>query len=362
MTMQLLSLLDQELLKVSRAINDLRLGIPVLVDQRYLILAAETISKNMFERLKEGGSELFLAVSAHKAFFAATEDAQHNKIVFVDVNRYSFEKFFSIVASDNLTNYTDLSNTSFEFSSVFAAMKMVKLAELIPTFLILNFNDGKFDADEVLNIASEDVEKYFIHINNDLSFVAEANLSLRDAAKARILSFRSQFIAQEHYAILVGDISKVEVPSVRIHSSCYTGDLIASLSCDCRDQLTEAIRYMGSDESRAGVVLYLMQEGRGIGLTNKIRTYKLQEQGYDTVEANHILGFEGDERVFDAAASMLKQLGIGNIKLLTNNPLKIQFLQNKGIKVSETISLFGEINKYNESYLVTKKDKMGHNL
>ena len=187
-------------------------------------------------------------------------------------------------------------------------------------------------------------------------------MSLRDANHAKIFSFRSKFIRQDHYAIIVGDISKVNVPSLRIHSSCYTGDLMASLACDCRDQLLETIRYMGSSDERAGVIIYLLQEGRGIGLTNKIRTYKLQQEGQDTVEANHTLGFEEDERVFDAAAVILDKLDIKKVNLLTNNPTKIKFLEGKGIEVCKTISLFGEVNKYNETYLATKKFKMGHVL
>jgi GTP cyclohydrolase II len=137
---------------------------------------------------------------------------------------------------------------------------------------------------------------------------------------------------------------------------------MASLACDCRDQLFETIKYMGSAKDRAGVIIYLLQEGRGIGLTNKIRTYKLQQEGQDTVEANHSLGFEEDERVFDAATIILNKLDIKQVNLLTNNPTKIDFLKDKGIKICKTISLFGEVNKYNMAYLATKKAKMGHIL
>jgi len=348
--MNLLSQLDLDLLHINRAINDLRLGVPVIIDKNHLILATETVTQEIFEQIRSKIGQMFFAVPSCKALFP--KDSGSN-LVFYDVSDCSFEEYEDI--SDRHPLY-DL----FDQKSLYSAFKLIKLTGLLPTFLICNIKSNHVIDGDVSKINSQTIEQYYSHICNDWQFVADADLKLKHALNAKILAFRSKFVSHEHYAIVVGDITKVKSPYVRIHSSCYTGDLMASLSCDCRDQLTESIEYMGSDESKSGIILYLMQEGRGIGLTNKIRTYKLQQQGYDTVEANHYLGFEEDERVFNAAFSMLKHFGINSIKLLTNNPKKEDCFLGTGIKVEEVVSILGDVNNYNQSYLSTKKKKMGH--
>ena len=147
---------------------------------------------------------------------------------------------------------------------------------------------------------------------------------------------------------------------VRIHSKCLTGDTFASMRCDCRAQLDKALEFIGSKEN--GVLLYLDQEGRGIGLADKIKAYSLQDSGMDTVEANLELGFAEDLRDYDAAAEILKAFGIKKIKLLTNNPIKLDDMKKHGIMVEERLSLFGDRNMHNEKYLLAKKEKLGHML
>lgn len=145
---------------------------------------------------------------------------------------------------------------------------------------------------------------------------------------------------------------------MRIHSECFTGDLIGSLKCDCGEQLKGAIHQIGAEGS--GILLYLAQEGRGIGLINKLRAYALQDQGFDTVEANQRLGFEDDERVFLAAVEMLRQLGFSKVRLLTNNPRKVSQLEEFGIEVAERVAHAFESNEHNERYLAIKAEKSGH--
>ena len=147
---------------------------------------------------------------------------------------------------------------------------------------------------------------------------------------------------------------------VRIHSKCLTGDTFASLRCDCRTQLDKALEFLGSQEN--GVLLYLDQEGRGIGLADKIKAYSLQDSGMDTVEANLELGFAEDLRDYDVAAEILKAFGIKKIRLLTNNPIKLDDMKKHGIMVEERLSLFGDRNMHNEKYLLAKKEKLGHML
>lgn len=173
-----------------------------------------------------------------------------------------------------------------------------------------------------------------------------------------IIAFENNRDGKEHVAIVKGDVIGANDVPVRLHSECLTGDALGSLRCDCRDQLESSLTAIGQMER--GMVLYLRQEGRGIGLINKIRAYSLQDQGLDTVEANHALGFRDDERDYAVAAHMLMSLKIQSVRLITNNPKKIQQLTDYGIKVADRIPHIMEPNEYNRFYLETKAAKSGH--
>ena len=166
---------------------------------------------------------------------------------------------------------------------------------------------------------------------------------------------------KEHTALYTGDLSNPEkTPIVRIHSECLTGDAFGSLKCDCGPQLESAMRRI--QEEGCGAIVYLRQEGRGIGLYSKIQAYALQDQGHDTLDANLLLGLPADGRKYDFASEMLKSVGLKRIKLLTNNPLKIQALEENGIEVVERKSIVVGLNEKNEKYLSTKAKRMGHYL
>ena len=173
-----------------------------------------------------------------------------------------------------------------------------------------------------------------------------------------IVAFENNRDGKEHVAITKGDVIGARGVPVRLHSECLTGDAIGSLRCDCRDQLEAALTAIGKMER--GMVLYLRQEGRGIGLTNKVRAYSLQDEGLDTVEANHALGFRDDERDYAVAAHMLMSLKIESIQLMTNNPKKVAQLTQYGINVARRIPHIMEANEYNRFYLQTKAAKSGH--
>jgi GTP cyclohydrolase II len=174
----------------------------------------------------------------------------------------------------------------------------------------------------------------------------------------QVVAFYNNRDDKEHAAFVHGDVAGAENVPVRMHSECLTGDAIGSLRCDCRDQLETALRTIGQMEN--GILLYLRQEGRGIGLVNKIRAYGLQDYGYDTVEANLALGFRDDERDYSVAAHMLESLKVKSVRLLTNNPKKIDALVEFGVKLGERIPLVIPPNHYNEFYLKTKAAKSGH--
>lgn len=165
---------------------------------------------------------------------------------------------------------------------------------------------------------------------------------------------------KDHAVLVRGDVmGKQDIP-VRIHSECLTGDVLGSRRCDCRDQLIRSLVYLGKVE--AGLLIYLRQEGRGIGLLNKIKAYSLQDEGYDTVEANLMLGLPVDKRDYTFAVDVLKYFGINTIKLMTNNPAKMDFLTKNGITISERIPIRSEPTPYDEFYLTTKRVRMGHQL
>jgi len=176
----------------------------------------------------------------------------------------------------------------------------------------------------------------------------------------QIVAFWNNRDGKEHAALVHGDVTGAKAVPVRLHSECLTGDAIGSLRCDCRDQLEASMRAIGKMDH--GILLYLRQEGRGIGFLNKIRAYGLQDHGLDTVEANLALGFRDDEREYGVAAHMLFSLKVGSIRLMTNNPRKVEGLERLGITVVDRIPLVIPPNRYNRFYLQTKRDKSGHLL
>lgn len=200
-------------------------------------------------------------------------------------------------------------------------------------------------------------------VESSLKRITDAKVPLADASDSHIYAFRPQGVSgggPEHLAIVVGAVDTEKPVLVRLHSECFTGDLLGSLKCDCGEQLRGAIAAIS--EAGSGILLYLAQEGRGIGLMNKLRAYQLQDQGYDTVEANLRLGFEVDERLFEAAAEMLRQLGVHEVRLMTNNPDKVAQLQDNKITVTERVAHAFAANEHNAHYLAVKADKTGHLL
>ena len=232
-----------------------------------------------------------------------------------------------------------------------AALSLARSAGLLPALWLLD--SGTTPAPETIGLG--DVARQAIA--PEMSIVARARLPLDDIAESQIIAFRASDDGQEHVALLIGAFGG-KPPLVRLHSECLTGDVFGSLKCDCGPQLKEALRLIG--ESGGGVLLYLRQEGRGIGLSNKLRAYALQDRGLDTVEANVRLGFDDDERDYTHAAAMLTVLGIEQVRLLTNNPAKVQGLEAAGVEVVERVAHQMPANPHNADYLAVKRKKSGH--
>jgi GTP cyclohydrolase II len=232
-----------------------------------------------------------------------------------------------------------------------AALALVRLAGLLPALWVFEpaASDPAVSVDEIAREGRQP----------SVEIVARAKLPLDDMPETQIVAFRASDDGQEHVALLVGAFGG-KPPLVRLHSECLTGDVFGSLKCDCGPQLKEALKIIAA--SGGGVLLYLRQEGRGIGLANKIRAYSLQDRGLDTVDANRRLGFADDERDYGHAAAMLRALGIDRVRLLTNNPAKVEGLEAAGIGVAERVGHQMPANPHNADYLATKAKKSGHLL
>jgi len=246
-----------------------------------------------------------------------------------------------------------------------AAVELTKLARLLPAAVLAPLPGQPVqspvawaDARDLMAVSAANVAEYRFAAARGLTKVAEAAVPLAGAEQARIIAFRPDDGGMEHLAIVVGAPQPDQPLLLRLHSECFTGDLLGSLRCDCGDQLRGAIQAMA--EAGAGIVLYLMQEGRGIGLVNKLRAYTLQDRGSDTLDANEQLGFDADERVYLPAAQMLHQLGFRKVRLLTNNPQKVAALSRFGIAVEERVGHSFPSNGHNEFYLATKATRFGH--
>lgn len=238
-----------------------------------------------------------------------------------------------------------------------AAMELARLAGILPAFLI-----DPDPAGEAVALSAGDLAQW--KDSAHLAIAARARLPVAAAEQAEIVAFRSADDLREHVALVIGTQTSDRAPLVRLHSECLTGDILGSLKCDCGPQLDAALREMAREAEQGGwgVLLYLRQEGRGIGLINKLRAYELQDQGFDTVDANNRLGLPTEARDFPVAARMLDLLGVPAIRLMTNNPAKVDALRTAGVDVAERVPHQLPPNPHNARYLATKRDRTGHLL
>ncbi|NUY39452.1 GTP cyclohydrolase II RibA [Wolbachia endosymbiont of Litomosoides brasiliensis] len=348
--------------KVERAISEIRRGMPVILYDKsnyLLVAAAETLERDLFNQYKLISGKVYVTLPSSKVT-CMSQNAEHdNKRLLIN----NFNELFQLINCSKEDHTKEL-----EYSRAIdgCAIALLKSSELLPYALVIDM-DFKYK-NEMQGWCEENdvIALDMLFINNfqqsqDVYEVCRTSLFLKQTQRVNIISYRTYNGRKEHYAIVINNPGKNSEPLVRIHSSCYTGDLLDSLSCDCRSQLHQAIQIM--TDSGGGIILYLMQDGRGIGLTNKLRAYDMQRKyNLDTVDANRILGFEDDERSFVVAAEMLKKLGIKKIQLLTNNGKKLSELKDNGIEVTRRLPLIIERNRYNNSYMETKFSRLGHEL
>ncbi len=360
------------MLAIDRASHDFRRGraIRILDDvgNSVIAVASEMSTDLAIERLSEiTDNEPSIAITHHRARTLKVR-LYTDEIVLIPFKSWRTAEIARTIA-DSTTDLANplrgpyTANRDPVSAASIAAVQLAKIARLLPSVIMapcVAGRDSLIDEDGIASIRASDVMSYEMDTAGSLKQVTAARVPLADAENTRILSFRSPDGGREHLAIVIGEPPTDRPVLARLHSECFTGDLIGSLKCDCGEQLRGAIAQI-SEES-AGILLYLRQEGRGIGLTNKLRAYALQDQGFDTVEANERLGFESDERIFLPAARILKQLGFDQVRLMTNNPDKVEGLTSFGIEVLERVPHAFPSNDHNEFYLSVKKEKSGHLL
>lgn len=362
---------------VERAAAAFRRGEPVLIDGRdgvpVLALAAETATRPRLAALADRAGALH-AVVTHARAMTLKARLYTEGVVALDLGPDApFERLRTLAdPTADLANplagpYHALRRTLPDAYQ--AGVKLAKLAGLLPALAAAALTrDAAHDleaAERLERVGAEAIAAYDATAAGALRAVTQARVPLAGAEHTSIVAFRAGDGGPEHMAFLIGDAAgNPPAPPgpvlARLHSECFTGDLVGSLKCDCGDQLRGAIRAIAA--GGGGVLLYLAQEGRGIGLMNKLRAYHLQDQGFDTIEANERLGFDADERLFLPAATMLKILGFTAVRLLTNNPDKVAQLEKHGIAVAERVPHAFPPNRHNAQYLQTKRVKAGHDL
>jgi len=239
-----------------------------------------------------------------------------------------------------------------------AALELARLALVLPAVILVPVSAGQVAGEPLIEVTIDAINGYRAAQVARLAIVGRAPVPLEGAPETEFVVFRGGEGLRDQVAIIVGKPDLSAAVPVRLHSACLTGDLFGSLKCDCGDQLRETVQWMAQNEG--GILLYLDQEGRGNGISNKMRAYKLQSQGWDTYDADEVLGFDLDQRHFDFAAAMLKQLGVSSVTALTNNPLKIGAIKAAGLEVAATQRVLGRPNVHNVRYLASKRDRAGH--
>ena len=350
-------------LMTERAVEEMRRGRAIqLVDgeQCWLMAAMETLESPLLDRMKHvNGDETRLLITPQRAAAAKLTEEPTGPVAISFPLEMGLEQLRSLagvgpqVPIDKNVLTVELAPSA---ASVGAGFRLAKLGRLLPA--LISVRTTEVSNSGLVRIGVEDIDRYPRSQGNGLSLTSRARVPLVDASDCEIVLFRQKHGFGEHLAIVIGDPKPTTVVPVRLHSACLTGDLLGSLRCDCGDQLKRAVNRMAS--LGGGVLLYLDQEGRGIGLANKLRAYALQDAGLDTLDADEHLGFLPDERSYDVAAAMLRELGIKRIRLLTNNPSKIDALTEHGIEVIGRLPLVVPVNSHNQRYLKAKLDRAGH--
>lgn len=354
----------------ARARADLRIGAPIAVvsgDVGGIAVSSEMISADRLAALRSLSDTLDLVITARRAetLKARAYDGDIARLL-LDGDM-SFEQVHAVsdpaFALSNPLMGPFPSRREGSPDAQRLAVRLTRAARLLPTVVFANISAAKardLAQQHALTLIDDEIMAKADDAALELTRVSSARVPLAVSEDARVHVLRPNSGDEEHYAIEIGRPDRAKPVMSRLHSACFTGDLIGSLKCDCGPQLRAALDQIALAGS--GVLLYLNQEGRGIGLANKMRAYSLQDVGYDTVEANHRLGFEDDERDFRIGARILSSLGFSSVQLMTNNPGKVAGMEAAGIRVDKRVPLIVGETAHNIAYLKTKAAKSGHLL
>jgi len=361
------------LVAVDRATAELRRGGPVVLHDQtarvWLVVAAETAEDEGIAQLRamgEGDPQLVLTAERAAALGLGQESGEVVSLLLpARLPAAVLWHLADPTAARLATAATGLARGDVPVDIAVAVVELTKLARLLPAAIVapLRLQSATHAADwarsrDLLDVSVGALDSYQQVAARSLRMVSEARVPLAGAENTRVIAFRPGDGGTEHLAIIIGEPPRDRPVLTRLHSECFTGDLLGSLRCDCGDQLRGAIAEIARQGD--GLLIYLAQEGRGIGLVNKLRAYRLQDQGLDTFDANRQLGFDADERVYLPAAEMLRQLGFREVRLMTNNPAKMAGLARCGIAVVERVPHVFPANAHNDRYLETKAVKFGH--
>jgi GTP cyclohydrolase II len=352
---------------VHRAASELRRGVPIVLGGTapLLVLAAETAGPDSLmelEALSAARPMLILAPARAAAILRAPMSAKAGAVAVALPDSLLQIATYQTLADPTAPQAAvrEVLHTVPAPPLADAAIALAKIGRLLPALLAVPLPSTAMSGHGLVEVPGADILGYMDSEVTGLRQIVSAHVPLSAAPDSQVVAFRSDGSAVEHLAIVIGQPETRDAPLVRIHSECFTGDLLGSMRCDCGEQLRGAIRRMAEDG--AGVLLYLAQEGRGIGLVNKLRAYGLQDRGLDTMDANRVLGWGADERNFLLGATMLRLMGIKRVRLLTNNQDKMDAMIACGIDVIDREPHLFAPNGVNDEYLATKAARFGHML
>ena len=366
-------------LKIERAISELRRGGKIVIsdpNSRYsvLLVASELIQKDTVQELSERAlsrPNVILSNNRCNAIGIKITDQSCSILIDKDWSLHDILSLCMPLTGHKIPIINGVIAETNE-SIVFYCLLILIQSRLLPAGLMSiisnvepeNINQWAFN-NNLIHINISDIKYYEKNTAESLIMSVKAKVPIAETENCEIIIFRPKDGGDEHFCLVFGKTRQIDTELehntlVRVHSQCITGDILDSLKCDCGQQLKQSIKIMA--QANEGVLIYLAQEGRDIGLLNKLRAYSLQETGMDTVEANEDLGFNDDERLYYPVKEMLSQLKITKVKLITNNPKKVENLTKLGINVTERIPIKINPNKYNKKYLETKSIKSGHIL
>jgi GTP cyclohydrolase II len=348
-----------------RAVDELRRGRAIQVtdaEHGVLVAAIETLQAPLLARLiAAGAGRASMLLTPERALAAGLSRQLGGPVTVAVPPGIDLERLRAVAGVSGTVPVDaaafDINATPPNVALAAAALQLAKAGRLMPA--LIGFETSAREAPGVLAIHIRDVVDHAPRFGHHaLQLISRARVPLADALESEIAVFRDDHSLAEHVAVVIGKPDPQSAVPVRLHSACLTGDLLGSLRCDCGEQLRTAVARIAA--LGGGVLLYLDQEGRGIGLPNKLRAYVLQDGGLDTVDADQHLGFLADERTYDVAAALLQELGLTRIRLLTNNPQKISSLRDHGIEVAGRLPLVTTSNTHNERYLRAKHERAGH--